>query len=365
MAGWSTSCSTSYGIGCSASTWCSPSATRARACRVLDALAQKELKAGRRLPAAVPEAAAAASTTTACSPRRSRAGRSCSATTSTARSGAARVERDARAGAAQGHASPGRNVALHALERLRRQPAGLLQDARRRRALQPARRRRRRDRAACRCCVEFDGAYYEALSLAMVRTLLGCTSGGAPAAGGRAGLPQGAATTGPGMARGRAAHDPGRRARRPRSCRTAATARSFPLLSLADVLAGPRRAGAAEGQVALVGTTAPGLLDLRATPVDSVYPGVEIHANLIAGMLDAQHQAEAALHARRRGGAAAGRRHRARVLIPMLSALLGDAGRASPALRPDRRRSTSGLAAGATWCCRSPPSLLMTLRSTP
>ena len=36
----------------------------------------------------------------------------------------------------------------------------------------------------------------------------------------------------------------------------------------------------------LVGTTAPGLLDLRSTPVEPVYPGVEIHANLIAGMLD-------------------------------------------------------------------------------
>jgi len=36
----------------------------------------------------------------------------------------------------------------------------------------------------------------------------------------------------------------------------------------------------------LVGTTAPGLLDLRATPVDPVYPGVEVHANLIAGILD-------------------------------------------------------------------------------
>jgi adenylate cyclase len=36
----------------------------------------------------------------------------------------------------------------------------------------------------------------------------------------------------------------------------------------------------------LVGTTAPGLFDLHATPVASVYPGVEIHANLIAGMLD-------------------------------------------------------------------------------
>ena len=46
------------------------------------------------------------------------------------------------------------------------------------------------------------------------------------------------------------------------------------------------RAEALKGKIALVGTTAPGLLDLRATPVGSVYPGVEIHANLIAGMLD-------------------------------------------------------------------------------
>ena len=36
----------------------------------------------------------------------------------------------------------------------------------------------------------------------------------------------------------------------------------------------------------LVGTTAAGLLDLRATPVQNVYPGVEVNANLIAGILD-------------------------------------------------------------------------------
>ncbi|MDD1632483.1 MAG: CHASE2 domain-containing protein, partial [Methylococcaceae bacterium] len=35
-----------------------------------------------------------------------------------------------------------------------------------------------------------------------------------------------------------------------------------------------------------VGTTAPGLLDLRATPVAEVYPGVEVHANMISGILD-------------------------------------------------------------------------------
>jgi adenylate cyclase len=35
-----------------------------------------------------------------------------------------------------------------------------------------------------------------------------------------------------------------------------------------------------------VGTTAPGLLDQRSTPVGGVYPGVEIHANMITGVLD-------------------------------------------------------------------------------
>ena len=35
-----------------------------------------------------------------------------------------------------------------------------------------------------------------------------------------------------------------------------------------------------------VGTTAPGLLDMRATPVAEVYPGVEVHANMISGILD-------------------------------------------------------------------------------
>jgi adenylate cyclase len=36
----------------------------------------------------------------------------------------------------------------------------------------------------------------------------------------------------------------------------------------------------------LVGTSAPGLLDLRSTPVQNIYPGVEVHANIISGILD-------------------------------------------------------------------------------
>ena len=61
---------------------------------------------------------------------------------------------------------------------------------------------------------------------------------------------------------------------------------SFVYLSAADVLQGRVAPASLQGKVVLVGTTAPGLMDLRATPVGEAYPGVEIHANLIAGMLD-------------------------------------------------------------------------------
>ncbi len=61
---------------------------------------------------------------------------------------------------------------------------------------------------------------------------------------------------------------------------------SFRYVSASDVLADrvPRRD--LQGRIVLVGTTAPGLVDLRSTPVGRAYPGVEIHANLIGGMLD-------------------------------------------------------------------------------
>ena len=41
-----------------------------------------------------------------------------------------------------------------------------------------------------------------------------------------------------------------------------------------------------KGKIVLLGTTAPGLLDLRSTPVQNVYPGVEVHANIISGILN-------------------------------------------------------------------------------
>lgn len=62
---------------------------------------------------------------------------------------------------------------------------------------------------------------------------------------------------------------------------------SFPYVSAADILNDKVPDPAVlKDAIVLVGTTAAGLLDLRATPVQSIYPGVEIHANIIAGILD-------------------------------------------------------------------------------
>ncbi len=61
---------------------------------------------------------------------------------------------------------------------------------------------------------------------------------------------------------------------------------SFPYVSAADVIAGRADAEVLRGRIALVGTSAPGLRDLRVTPVGKAFTGVEVHANLVAGMLD-------------------------------------------------------------------------------
>jgi adenylate cyclase len=60
----------------------------------------------------------------------------------------------------------------------------------------------------------------------------------------------------------------------------------FPYISAAQVLAGKAPLAQLENRIVLVGSTAPGLADLRVTPFSSTFPGVEIHAHLIAGMLD-------------------------------------------------------------------------------
>ena len=132
--------------------------------------------------------------------------------------------------------------------------------------------------------VEYDGAYYESLSLAMVRTLLGQTkllpgfaeakTGGyaglewleLDAAGGRLKIPVDSDV---------ATFVPYRGGQG-----------SFRYISITDVLHERVDPAQLKDKIILVGTTAPGLLDMRATPVAEVYPGVEVHANMISGILD-------------------------------------------------------------------------------
>ncbi len=129
--------------------------------------------------------------------------------------------------------------------------------------------------------LEFEGEYYESLSLAMVRTLIAAQTGKRPEV--QPGFPPDSPDlewlrVGPldiPVDASAAALVPYRGGKY-----------SFPYVSLADVIKDRIAPGALKGKVALVGSTAPGLQDLRSTPVDSVYPGVEIHANLIAGMID-------------------------------------------------------------------------------
>jgi adenylate cyclase len=62
--------------------------------------------------------------------------------------------------------------------------------------------------------------------------------------------------------------------------------RSFPYVSATDVIKGTAPASVLKDAVVYIGTSSPGLQDLRTTPVGPVYPGVEVHANLMSGVID-------------------------------------------------------------------------------
>lgn len=64
--------------------------------------------------------------------------------------------------------------------------------------------------------------------------------------------------------------------------------KTYPYISAKDVLEGTVTHDALEGRIAFVGTSAAGLMDLRAMPFDRVYPGVEVHAALLDAMLSGQ-----------------------------------------------------------------------------
>ncbi len=129
---------------------------------------------------------------------------------------------------------------------------------------------------------EYDGNYYEPLSLAMVRVLLGSPPVKARSPDtvlSRRGYPD---LEWLDVGSLRIPVDDAASAlvpyRGPKD--------SFKYYSIVDVLNERIKPEELKGKIVLIGTTAPGLLDLRATPVGSVYPGVEVHANMIAGLLD-------------------------------------------------------------------------------
>lgn len=61
---------------------------------------------------------------------------------------------------------------------------------------------------------------------------------------------------------------------------------SFHYISAADVLNGVTDPAKLKDKIVIFGTTATALSDFRATPVQSTYPGVEIHANILGALLD-------------------------------------------------------------------------------
>ncbi len=61
---------------------------------------------------------------------------------------------------------------------------------------------------------------------------------------------------------------------------------SFPYVSAADVLHGRAAKYPLRGAIVLMGASAAGLHDLRNTPIGDRFTGVEIHANIVSGILD-------------------------------------------------------------------------------
>ena len=62
-------------------------------------------------------------------------------------------------------------------------------------------------------------------------------------------------------------------------------AHTFPYLSIKDLMDGKVKNKDLQGKIVIMGSSAPGLRDQRSVPVQNVFPGVEIHANVVDGIL--------------------------------------------------------------------------------
>ncbi len=132
--------------------------------------------------------------------------------------------------------------------------------------------------------VEYGGAYYESLSLAVVRAALGMPK-----------LSPGYATNKDRNYAGLewlTLESPQGNLRIPVDADVSALVSyrgargTFRYVSASDVLNERIPTSEMKNRIVLVGTTAPGLMDMRSTPVGEVYPGVEVHANMISGILN-------------------------------------------------------------------------------
>ena len=132
--------------------------------------------------------------------------------------------------------------------------------------------------------VEYGGAYYESLSLAVVRAALGMPK-----------LSPGYATNKDRNYAGLewlTLESPQGNLRIPVDADVSALVSyrgargTFRYISASDVLSERIPTTEMKNRIVLVGTTAPGLMDMRSTPVGEVYPGVEVHANMISGILN-------------------------------------------------------------------------------
>ncbi len=61
--------------------------------------------------------------------------------------------------------------------------------------------------------------------------------------------------------------------------------RSYDYISAADILDGIVSSDRLQGRIAFVGTSATGLNELRTTPFDPIFPGVEVHATVVDNLL--------------------------------------------------------------------------------
>jgi adenylate cyclase len=130
--------------------------------------------------------------------------------------------------------------------------------------------------------MRLDGNYYEAMSLALARTYLG----NVPIAVHPELTTRGSETIGwigsIGIGNGTIPLDEAMRALVP----FRGGPYTFRYISATDVIRGTLPADELVDKIVIVGTSAQGLLDIRLTPVGEDYPGVEVHANMVSGILD-------------------------------------------------------------------------------